>query len=412
MDTEKPRGGYLKGRLTAPFVRAVYAPGKYHDGAGMGLMLRVMASGSRQWVQRLSFNGKRIEIGLGSPPVVSLSEAREKAIDNKRLVYNGHNPVAQRAAFAAVPTFEEAAAAAVIVHSQGKAANYDVRFMGGLNLHIFPHIGGAKVNTITAADLNVILEPLILKTPGVARKVIDHTSVVFNWCVGKGHIENSPMGKAKEFLPKISASGKHRAFLPYTEVNGLLQDLHGCGAGEFTKLGIEFLILTAGRSIEIRGALWDEIDVLCETWTIPKERMKKGKREHVVYLSDRATEILVEARNLQNGLRPAGLIFPSPTGKMFSDMTFSKLVKQSLGYPVDIHGFRTSFRTWTQEKTKFSEEVCELALSHKFGDETRDAYARSPLAKERRLLMQAWADYLKIPSSDHKKRGESDLPDL
>lgn len=386
----------MRGRLTGPFVRAANVPGKYHDGAGMGLMLRVMASGSRQWVQRLSCNGKRIEIGLGSPPVVSLSEAREKAIDNKRLVYNGHNPAAQRAALAAVPTFAEAAAAASIVHSQGKAANYDVRFMGGLNLHIFPHIGGAKVNAITAADLNVIIEPLILTTPGVARKIIDHTSVVFNWCVGKGFIESSPMGKVKEFLPKISTSGKHRVSLPYTEVSGFLEDLRGCGAGEFTKLGIEFLILTAGRSIEIRGALWDEIDLNARLWTIPKERMKKGGKEHVVPLSDRAIEILQKAHSLESKTRSSGLVFPSPRGKVFSDMTFSKLVKQSLGYDVDIHGFRTSFRTWTQEQTTFSDQAAELALSHVAGDATRKAYARSIYLEERALMMQAWSDYLKV----------------
>lgn len=146
------RRGYLRGRLTAAFVRAVTKPGKYHDKAGVGLILRVTPSGSRQWVQRVVCNGKRIEIGLGSPPIVTLAAAREAAIENKRLAYNGHNLVDRKAKLAAIPSFEEAAAEAVVIMSQGKAANYNIRFKGSLNLHVIPHIGSAKVTTISPAN--------------------------------------------------------------------------------------------------------------------------------------------------------------------------------------------------------------------------------------------------------------------
>ena len=131
----------------------------------------------------------------------------------------------------------------------------------------------------------------------------------------------------------------------------------------------------------------------------------KGRKEHLVPLSDRAIEILQEAHDRKGAERSSSMIFPSPRGGTFSDVTFSKLVKKSLGYDVDVHGFRASFRTWAQEKTTFSKEACELALAHVFGDKTRNAYFQSELLEERAGLLQAWADYLKI-LSDHHKRGE------
>lgn len=400
--TSKPRKtGYMRGKLTEKFVRSVKDAGRYHDGMGMGLMLNVEASGSQQWVQRTSFERQRIEIGLGSPPVVSLQEAREKAIDNKRQIYNGQSPLAQKAAAAGVPTFEEAANEAVASLAIGKAEKYGVRFTGALG-HVLPHIGRKKVNAIVPGDLNPIFEKLIIEKPGMAKKVKDNTRAVLNWCIAKGFINSNPLDQALVSLPRIQASGKHRVALAFPEVNGFLKALHDCGASPFTKLGINFLIHTAARSGEVRGATWDEVNLEARLWTIPAPRMK-AKRPHIVPLSDTAVELLVASREAQGERKASRLIFPSPTGKILSDMTFSKLVKVSLEYPVDIHGFRTSFRTWAQEKTAFSEEACELALAHMIGTAVRQAYARSDLLDERALLMQAWADYLKIPSDHHRR---------
>lgn len=391
-----------RGRLTAHFVQSVNMPGKYHDRMGMGLMLRVMPSGSKQWVQRLMCHDARVELGLGSPPYVSLVEARDKAIDNKRLVYNGGNPLAQKAANAAIPTFEAASEEAVAVHSKGKADKYGVRFMGALKLHVFPHIGRKKVNVITAGELNSILEKLIVEKPMVAKKVKDYVSVVLKWCIGKDFITVSPMDQASVFLPKIVASGKHRVALPYTEVNALLEKLGSCNVTFFTKLSLEFLILTAARSNEVRGAKWSEINFDTRLWTIPMERMK-ARVAHVVPLSDRAIEILEAARDMQEKTSPSMLIFPSAAGVVLADSRLSKLVKESLEYMVDVHGFRTSFRMWAQETTTFSEEACEVALAHAVGNSSRRAYARSELLGERALLMQAWSDYLKIPTETWSK---------
>ena len=156
-----------------------------------------------------------------------------------------------------------------------------------------------------------------------------------------------------------------------------------------TKLAIELLVLTATRSGEVRLADWNEVDLDEKTWTIPAERMKM-KEEHVIPLSDRALHVLQKAKALGD----EGLIFPGMrSGRPMSDMTMSKLVKE-LGYPVDIHGFRTSFRTWVQEQTNTAHEVAERALAHKTSNKVEAAYARSDLFEKRRKLMDAWASYL------------------
>ncbi|WP_156461687.1 tyrosine-type recombinase/integrase, partial [Aliiruegeria sabulilitoris] len=160
-------------------------------------------------------------------------------------------------------------------------------------------------------------------------------------------------------------------------------------AWKATKLAIEFLILTASRSGEVRMARWDEIDMDTATWEIPAERMKM-QRPHRVPLPARAVDILTEAQELRDG---SGLVFPSLRGKVLSDMTLSKLVKE-LGFDADIHGFRTSFRTWAQERTNYPREVAEAALAHKTGDAVEQAYARSDVFEKRRKMMESWAAFL------------------
>ena len=168
-----------------------------------------------------------------------------------------------------------------------------------------------------------------------------------------------------------------------------LESIRQSNAMLSTKLAIELLVLTATRSGEVRLAVWDEVDIAAKTWTIPAERMKM-KEEHVIPLSHRALQVLRQAK----ALSADGIIFPGMRqGRPMSDMTMSKLVKD-LGYPVDIHGFRTSFRTWVQEQTNTAHEVAERALAHKTTNKVEAAYARSDLFEKRRKLMDAWASYL------------------
>lgn len=391
---DSPRQVNGKRALTIAYVNSVTKAGKYHDNKGHGLMLRVNESGSKQWVQRVTHEGNRSELGLGSPPVVTLAEARDKALDNKRSIRSGQNPIDERRQRLAVPTFETAAAEACKIQSIGKAKSYDVRFMGGLRLHAFPTIGKKRISDVSPKDIFQILDTTSRNSSDTAKKLRIYLSVVMKWALSNDFISEDPIQRGVIGLPKYSTAIAHRKFLPYHLVNELIEALKVSNASAPAKLALEFLILTAGRSGEIRHAPWDEFDIPAKLWTIPAARMKMN-RDHVVPLSDRALEILSEARALSPD---SEIVFRSPRGVSLGDVTLSKFVKEGLNYNVDVHGFRTSFRVWTQEKTDCKHDAAELALAHSVGTKVEKAYMRSKLLPERAKLLQDWADYLKIPS--------------
>lgn len=234
--------------------------------------------------------------------------------------------------------------------------------------------------------------------PEVARKLIFRISAVFKWAIAEGMRADNPARADALALPKVERTQEHRKALPYSEVAGCIDSVKQSNAWAITKLAFEFLVLTAVRSGEARGASPNEIDRQGKVWTIPAKRMKM-KRIHRVPLCARALEILDEAEKISGD---SDLIFASLRGKLLSDMTLSKLIKE-LGYDADIHGFRTSFRTWAQEKTDFPREVAETALAHGVGDAVERAYARSDLFDKRREMMDEWAKFL-IGKSDIKQQ--------
>ena len=212
----------------------------------------------------------------------------------------------------------------------------------------------------------------------------------------QGFCDYDPAQSVKEALPKQSKVQKHRKALHYSEVAGCIAAIKSSNAGDTTKLALEFLILTAARSGEIRNACWDEINLEvspawpCPVWSVPAARMK-AKRAHTVPLPNRAIAILIHAKGLSDG---SEFVFPGTSqGKTLSDMTLSKLVKQ-LGFDADVHGFRTSFKTWAQERTDFANEVSEMALAHTIQNKAEAAYARSDLIEKRNQMMDQWAEYL------------------
>lgn len=211
------------------------------------------------------------------------------------------------------------------------------------------------------------------------------------WAVAQGCRQENPAEAIDQALPKHDKSKiKHRLSLPYADVAGAIGTVKQSGAGVSAKLAFEFLVLTATRSGEVRLAVWDEIDFDKREWAIPAECMK-AKRAHRVPLSERAIEILTEARNLSDG---SGLIFiGTKQGKPLSDMTLSKLLKE-LGIAAAPHGFRTSFKVWAQEQTNFFREVSEMALAHVIQNKAEAAYARFDLFEKRRKMMESWAIYI------------------
>lgn len=387
--------------LTAAFVRSAREPGKYFD--GHGLFLKVVPGGSRQWVQRIVIRGRRREIGLGGADLVSLADARTAALDNRRVARNGGDPLADRQRARNMPTFAEAMVEAHKELSFGNPKDGKA-FLSSLNAYVVPKFGARAVCEVTGPDVRAAVLAVRDEKPEVARKLVLRCSAVFKWALGEGLRADNPATAQVLALPPVSRKAKlagHRKAMPYGAVAGCIDTVKASGAWAATKLALEFLILTAARSGEVRAATWSEIDRSAGNWNVPASRMKMGK-PHVVPLSPRALAVLAEAEALRDG---SDLLFPSARGKPLSDMTLSKLVKD-LGFPVDVHGFRTSFRTWAQEQTNFPFEVCETALAHSVGDAASQAYARSDLLKKRRKLMEAWASYLAVRRSEVVAFGE------
>lgn len=375
--------------LTAQLVRTVQEPGKYFD--GHGLYLRVEPNGSRFWVQRITIRGKRCELGLGPPALVSLAEARTVALANRKLARDGGDPLADKHKAKSILTFGEAAKMAhAELSPTWKNPKDRASFLSSLETYAFPRIGSVSIAEVTSADIRQAILAARKVAPEVARKLVFRVSAVFKWAVAEGMRKDNPAKTEALALPRIEKTREHRKALPYAEVAGCIEALKASGAGLATKLALELLVLTASRSGEIRLAAWDEFDLVGKVWEIPAERMKM-KKLHRVPLSDRALMLLDQAKALDDG---SGLVFPgTKRGRPLSDMTLSKMVK-GLGFPVDVHGFRTSFRTWAQERTNFPREVAEAALAHAVGDAVEQAYARSDVFEKRRKMMDAWAAFL------------------
>ncbi len=386
-------------RLSAAMVRSSLKPGKYHDGGGTGLYLRVDESGGRFWIQRIMIRGKRREMGLGGANIVTLAEAREEALENKRLARKGGDPIAERRKAKTVLTFEEAARR---THEElaptFKNPKDQKAFLTTLERHIFPRFGQVSVAEITSADVRQAILDIRKTRPEAARKLTYRIAAVCRWAIAEGMRTDNPATPDALALPRLDRKPDHRKALHYSEVSGCIEAVKASGANPATKLALEFLVLTAARSGEVRGMTWDEVDMEGAEWEIPAERMKM-KRPHRVPLSTRALDVLREAMALSGGV---GLVFPGvKRGRPMSDMTLSKLVRE-LGFDAHVHGFRTSFRTWAQEQTNFPREVAEAALAHVVKDKAEAAYARSDLFEKRRKMMESWAGYLSLESASPK----------
>ena len=379
-------------KLSATRVRALRNPGRYSDGDGLHLFIN--KRGRKSWVQRITVEGRRRDIGLGGYPTVSLAQARKRATDNREAIGNGRDPVADKRR-PSTPTFSEAAHT---VHEANKPrwrnGSHTRAWMQTLERHAFPKIGNKPIDTISRTDVLTVLTPIWSTRPETARRVRQRMRTIFKWAMANELIETNPAGEAIEgALPSMPKVKEHLRALPYQDVGPALRTVDASQTSPASKHCLKFLVLTAARSGEARGATWDEIDLEGATWTIPGSRMKAGV-EHRVPLSDQALDVLMLARNLEDGSR---LCFPSPlrAGRMLSDMTLTNILRKAgLADRATVHGFRTSFKTWTMEQTDTPWAVGEAALAHQLGGSVEQAYARSDLFDRRRVLMQQWADYL------------------
>lgn len=388
----KPSGAHKEKRLSAAFVRNLKEPGFYAD--GNGLYLKVDTSGAKRWVQRVVIHGKRRDIGLGSASLVTLAEAREKALEQRKLARAGKDPIALKRRSTGILTFEEAAERLhEIKLPTWRNDKHAKQFITTLRSEAFPTLGKKRIDTITAPDILSVLTPIWHKKPETAKRVRQRISSVLKYAIAQEWRTDNPAGPALSMaLPKHDRLlVKHRKALHYDAVSDALTKVRSSAASTATKLAFEFLVLTNTRSGETLNATWDEVSMERAEWVIPASRMKAGK-EHRVPLSRRALAVLDDAKSLR--LPASNLIFPgTKKDRPLSNMTLSKLVKE-LGIAAVPHGFRSSFRDWAGEQTNHPHEVIEFAMAHTIKNKAEAAYARSDLFEKRRALMNDWADYV------------------
>ena len=383
----KRRGRHPDKALSAAFVRSA-PPGRHAD--GNGLYLFVQPTGTRSWVQRLVIRGRRRELGLGAATLVPLAKAREQALANRMLARSGGDPLADKRRVQGVPTFAEAAQRVLEQKRGGWRGRWHAQnWWTSMERYAFPRIGGRPVSEVNTADVLEILTPIWHVKAETARAVRQRIRSVIEWAVALDMRNDNPCDRVLPVLGPQNDIVTHRQALPHKDVAAAIETVRAGSAQPAVKLAFEFLVLTATRSGEVRGAQWAEIDVTERVWTLSAQRMK-AKREHRVPLCGRTLEILDAARALGDG---SPHVFPMRSGRPISASTLLKMLND-LRIAAVPHGFRSSFRDWAAEKTDHPREVIEAALAHVVQNKVEAAYARSDLFERRRLLMDDWSEYL------------------
>lgn len=408
--------------LTALAVAKLKDEGRHAVGGVDGLYLRVIGN-SRAWVlcsalgTRINRSGKevvrRLNMGLGPYPEISLSEARDKARELRKQIREGIDPL-QRKREAKIQAVRKIARTKTFAQcaqnfledkkAEWKNEKHAKQWESTLKTYAFPIIGEMPV---AAVDVEAVLRvlrqeirdgdtvsPLWNARNETASRLRGRIESILDWAkVSKLREGENPaawQGNLKHALPAPAKIQKveHHPALPFKEIGAFMVELRKREG--LSARALEFAILTAARSGEVRGATWSEIDLDARTWTVPTERMKAAKA-HTVPLSDSAYQLLKRLPRIVGN----DLLFPSPRGKEMSDQVFNKLFERMERTNITAHGFRSTFKDWARscKGTEYADEISELALAHVNSDQTRAAYARDQLLQQRALLMQDWAEY-------------------
>jgi len=399
-------------------VNSVKQPGKYYDGRGDGLILRVAPGGSKQWLWRGMVQGRRRDYGLGPVRYTPLAEARRIAFEYRRIAYLGGdpkgthrammNPAHSRLAVVehlvpqpvvqpvtpSVPTFSDATEVVIGLYAAKwkPGSRSPDQWRQSLGDYAFPIIGSKRLDQITTADVMAVLTPIWTTKPTTAKRVRQRIGSIMAWAVAQGYRTDDPAGTAiTKALPKNNGPKKHLAAVSHREVAAAVRKVRASGGYHPVRLAAEFAVLTAARSSEVRGAQWSEIDREAALWTIPASRMKAG-REHRVPLAAEALSVLVEAAGYSEPWDPSAFVFPNKKGRELGSWQLSKLVA-GLDMGGTLHGFRSTFRDWCSYQS-VPREIAELCLAHRIGSAAEQAYARGDVVERRREVMEAWAQYL------------------
>lgn len=395
--------GYGINRLTALQVKNQKKSGYHADGAGLHLCVK--STGGKSWIFRYRFGGKEREMGLGSLDTFSLLEARERALEQRKLIAQGKDPIDHKRALEAqrkqaadsTLTFDEAAAQYIASQRAGwKSEKHAEQWTNTLKTYASPVLGNLPVSQIDAPAVLRVLSPIWTTKTETASRLRGRIEKILGWAQSKGFRSgDNPAAWAGHLEFSLSDPSKtkdvqHHPALPWREMSAFMQALQAMPGGAAAAL--TFIVLTACRTSEAIEATWAEFDLQNKLWTIPKERMKSSK-EHVIPLSDEALDLLQKSRDVNPD---STFVFPGGKhGKPLSNMSCLAVLKRMKRSDLTTHGFRSSFRDWAGESTAHPREVIEHALAHQLKDKAEAAYSRGTLLQKRAALMQDWAAHCK-----------------
>lgn len=372
-----------------------------------GLYLQVTKRGTKSWLFRYKspLTSKQREMGLGPLSLVSLAAARELTIECRRQLLSGLDPLeerkqvkrAQQLAQAKSITFQEAAENCIESKKpEWKNAKHAQQWSNTLTTYAYPIFGDIAVSDVDTDLVLKAIEPIWISKAETASRVRQRIETVLDWARARGYAEGENPARLRGHLDNILAKTakvkrvKHHPAVPYKQISEFMEQLRERKGS--SALALEFMILTAARTGEIRGAKWEEINLTTNVWTVPAERMKAG-REHRIPLSKRAVAILM---SIQSNRNPEEFVFSGwKAGTGLSDGSLLALMKKIAFGPYTPHGFRSTFRDWAAEEAhEFSNETAELALAHTIKNKGEAAYRRGDQLERRRELMAAWEFYV------------------
>lgn len=383
-----------KAKAISPVQIGALPNGFHAAGGATGLYLKVSSVNARNWILRAVIGNRRRDMGLGGWPDVSLSDARELARKARQMIANGQDPIYEREkakeGLRVTPSFSDCAKLTIEAkRPEWKNAKHAAQWASTLETYAHPVIGNMPVDQVELRDVVHVLSPLWTKKTETASRLRARIEAVLAWATVSGYRKGDNPARWKGNLDAVLAKPskvskvKHHTALALDALPAFLAAL---AAKEGTAArALEFLVLTATRSGEVRGATWREVED--GIWTIPASRMKAGK-EHRVPLSPRARQILNDLPRMAG----SDLLFPAARGGQLSDMALTAVMRRMEVDAVP-HGFRSTFRDWASEKTNYPRDVAEMALAHTIGDKVEAAYRRGDLFDKRTKMMADWAKF-------------------